>query len=300
MFKFKYVQFYLDKYFSIRLKDDAYLKLYYEKVFNKKLNLSNPKTFNEKLQWLKLYDRNPKYTIMVDKSLVKNYVKEIIGDTYIIPTIGIYDNFKQINFELLPNSFVMKCTHDSGGIILCKDKSIFDKKKAYKIIKKGLKHNYFYDGREWPYKNVKPRIIIEKYMMESNNSELNDYKLFCFNGVPKYVLVCSDRMSNLKETFYDINWNLAPFKRPNHDIDKSIKKPKNFNKMIELATKLSKNIPFVRVDFYEVNNKIYFGELTFFPASGMSEFSPRDWDKKLGKMLDISMVIKDEKKESNL
>ena len=298
--KFKYIQFYLDKYFSIRMDDEKYLMMYYEKVFKKKLNLSNPKTFNEKLQWLKLNNRNNEYTAMVDKYLAKKYVGSKIGNEYIIPTIGIYNNFNEIDFDALPNSFVMKCTHDSGRVIICKDKNNFNRIRAKKIINKGLKHDYYYDGREWPYKNVKKRIIIEKYMADKANDELKDYKFFCFNGQPKYVLVCSERTKKLKETFYDTNWNIAPFKRPHHDVDNTIPKPKNFKKMLELSSKLSNDIPFLRVDFYEINGNLYFGELTFFPASGMSGFEPAIWDEKLGKNLDISKVKQNEKKESNI
>lgn len=274
------------------LSDEAYLQLRYKLTFGKKLNINNPKTFSEKLQWLKLYDRNPKYSIMVDKYEVKNYVENIIGKEYIIPTIAVYNNYDEIDFESLPNQFVMKCTHDSGGLVVCQNKATLDKTAALKKIKKSFNKNYFYGGREWPYKNLKPKIIVEKYMTDKLNKDLIDYKFFCFNGIPKYILVCTDRSTDLKETFYDTNWNLALFKRPNHDIDETINKPKNFKKMLELASKLASNIPFVRVDFYEINGQIYFGELTFFPASGMSKFSPEIWDEKLGNLLDISMVDK--------
>lgn len=281
----------LTKYFP----DELYLKMKYYKVFKKKLNLKNPQTFNEKLQWLKLHDRKDVYTTMVDKFEAKKYVANIIGEEYIIPTFGVYNTFDDIDFNKLPNQFVMKCTHDSGGIIIVKDKSKIDLKKAKSQMNECLKRNFYYLSREWPYKNVKPRIIIEKYMEEEGYIQLNDFKLMCFNGKVKYTFVCSER-DNQKEglavTFFDNDWNKLPFERHYRSSKKKIEKPKNFGKMIELAEKLAKNIPFLRVDFYEINNKIYFGELTFFPGGGFEEFTPEEWDYKLGEMIDLSKVKK--------
>lgn len=295
---FKYFKYYADKYNLVKLDDEDFLKILYKKKFNKELNLNDPKSFNEKLQWLKLNDRNPKYTTMVDKYEAKKYVANIIGENYIIPTLGVYDDFDEINFDELPNQFVIKCTHDSGGLVICKDKSKFDIKYARKKIRKSLKRNYYYLGREWPYKNVKPRIIIEKYMEEKNYSQLNDYKLMCFNGKVEYSFVCSERDNKdegLAVTFFDNNWNKMPFRRHYRNSSKIISKPKNFELMITLAEKLSKNIPFVRVDFYEVNGNIYFGELTFYPGDGLEEFEPDCWDEKLGNLIDLSLVKKNEK-----
>lgn len=267
------------------LSDINYLKLRYKITFHKKLNLDNPQTFNEKLQWLKLNDRKEIYTTMVDKYEAKKYVANIIGNEYIIPTIGIYNSFDEIDFSELPNQFVMKCTHDSGGLVICKDKNNLDINKARKKINKSLKNNYYYGGREWPYKKVKPRIIIEKYMGDN----LNDYKIFCFDGVPKYILVCSNRNGNFKNTdFYDVNWNLMPFTREKHQNNPiGISKPENLNEMLLIAEKLSKDIPFVRVDLYDIKNKIYFGEMTFYPSAGFEGFSPVEWDKKLGDMIKL-------------
>ena len=195
------------------LKDEICIKIQYYAVFGKSCNLEDPKTFNEKLQWIKLYDRNPQYTIMVDKYEAKEYVKKIIGEEYIIPTLGIYNSFEEINFNELPNQFVIKCTHDSGSTIICKDKSTFNIKKAKKVLDKKMKKNYYYALREWVYKNIKPRIIIEKYMQNKNEDELKDYKLMCFDGKVKCSFVCSDRYNNkgLKVDFFDINWNKMPF-----------------------------------------------------------------------------------------
>lgn len=231
---------------------------------------------------------------MVDKYEAKEYVKNIIGEKYIIPTIAVYDNFDNIDFNILPNKFVIKSTHDCGGIIICEDKNKLDIDYSRKKICKSLKRNYYYTNREWPYKNVKPKIIIEKYMKNENNKGLDDYKIFCFNGNPYCILVCSNRNGNFKNTdFYDINWNLLPFTRELHENNpKKNKEPKNLKEMLEIAKKLSKNIPFVRVDLYEINGKVYFGELTFYPSAGFESFKPASWDYKLGEMLDLSGVKK--------
>lgn len=274
-----------------KLDDRKYLQLKYKLLMKKKLDLDNPKSFNEKLQWLKLYDRNPLYMKMVDKYEVKNYVSKIIGEEYIIPTLGIYEKFEDINFNELPNKFVIKCTHDSGGIVICKNKKDLDIKFAKKKINKSIKRNYYYLGREWPYKNVKPRIIIEKYMNDDDlNSQLNDYKFMCFNGRVECSFVCSERDNKelgLSVTFFDLNWKKLPFRRHYRNTSTKIEKPQNYNKMIELSEKLSKDIPFVRVDWYEIKGRLYFGELTFFPGGGFEEFTPDEWDYKLGEKLKL-------------
>lgn len=283
----------INKHSLIILTDKMYIKTRYKLVFNKKINLKNPTTFNEKLQWLKLYDRNPEYTKMVDKYEAKEYVSNIIGKKYIIPTLGVWKNFEDIDFSKLPNQFVLKCTHDSGGLVICKDKSKLNINEAKRKITKSLKKNYFYAEREWPYKNVKPKIIAEQYMVDDSGMKLKDYKFFCFNGIAQTILVCSNRNGSFKNTnFYDINWNLQPFTRENHkNNNEQIKKPKNLDEMITIAEKLSKDIPFVRVDLYEINRKVYFGELTFYPSSGFEGFEPEEWDKKLGNMLELPTKI---------
>lgn len=266
------------------LEDETYLKLMYYCVFGKKLNLTNPQTFNEKIQWLKLHDRNPLYTKLVDKYEVKKYVASIIGKEYIIPTFGIWDTFDEIEFNTLPNKFVLKCTHDSGGLVICKDKLKLDYQAAKRKIEHSLKKNYYWVGREWPYKDVKPRIIAEQYMEDSNKSELTDYKMMCFGGKVKMTFTCTNRFSSagLKVTFYDTDWHMMPFRRyyPKENIP--IAKPNSYKEMIKIAETLSSKIPFVRVDFYEVKGKLYFGELTFYPGTGMEPFSPSRWDKKVG------------------
>lgn len=269
------------------LSDKAYLKMLYRIKIGKKLDLKEPKTFNEKLQWLKLYDRKPEYVKMVDKYEVRNYVKEKIGEEYLIPLLGVYNNFDDIKFDELPDQFVIKCTHDSGGLVICKNKNELDIKKARKKINKCLKRNYYYNGREWPYKNIKPRIIIEKYMIDAKTKVLNDYKFFIFNDKFIYSFICSDRTKLLKFTFFDKNGKFMNFTQDDCPNDPKAVKPKNYNEMIFLAERLAKGIPQVRVDFYEVNGKIYFGEMTFFDSSGFGKFEPEEWDLKIGKMLKL-------------
>ena len=281
------VKNYLGLYVS--MEDEEFLKKMYKIRMGKDLDLDNPQTFNEKLQWLKLYDRNPLYTKMVDKYEVKKYVADIIGDEYVIPTLGGWDSFDDIDFEELPDKFVLKCTHDSGGLVICKDKKNLNKKEAREKLNKSLARNFYLLGREWPYKNVKPRIIAEKYMEDSETAELRDYKFLCFNGEVKCSFVCSDRFSEkgLHVTFFDKEWNVMPFDRHYPRVKEGLPKPTNYEKMIELAENLSKNIPFVRVDFYEVDGQIYFGELTFYPGNGMEEFDPEEWDYKLGEWITL-------------
>lgn len=279
------------------IPDKLFLSLKYKKSFNKKLDLKNPLTFNEKLQWLKLYDRKKIYTTMVDKYKVKEYVSNIIGKEYIIPTIGIYNSWNEIDFNKLPNQFVIKCTHDSGGLSICKDKNVFNYHNARKKINQSLKRNYYYNGREWPYKNVKPRIIIEKYMEDEQTKELRDYKFFCFNGIVKCFKIDFNRQIDHHANYYDVNCNILDFGEADFppNFQKKLTMPINLNKMIHFAEKLSEGVPFLRVDFYEMNGNIYFGELTFYPASGFGKFTNEAWDKKLGDFIDLKMVKKNEK-----
>lgn len=273
--------------FYDNMDDEAYLKRKYKACMGKEIHLDSPQTFNEKLQWLKLHDRKPEYTTMVDKYAVKMYVADIIGEKYIIPTLGVWNHFDEINFDKLPNQFVLKCTHDSGGIVICKDKNKLDLKSAKKKIEKSLKQNYYWSGREWPYKDVKPRIIAEEYMIDESGYELKDYKFFCFNGEPKMMFIATDRGSDTKFDFYDMEFNHLPFTNGHPNANKQIKKPKNYSTMLALSAKLSFGIPHVRVDFYNINGKIYFGELTFFHWSGLVPFEPEEWDYKLGSWLKL-------------
>lgn len=266
------------------LPDEQYLKMLYFASMGKKLDLRKPQTFNEKIQWLKLYNRNLEYTAMVDKYKAKKVIADKIGKEYIIPTIGVWNSFDEIDFDSLPNQFVLKCTHDSGGLVVCADKSKLDKEFAKKKIENSLKKNYYYSGREWPYKNVPHRIIAEQYMAD----DLRDYKLFCFNGVPRMTLVCSERFTKdgLKEDFYDEAWNHLNLQRTVHGNSiLPIERSKQYELMKQLAAKLSEKMPFERIDFYEINDKVYFGEITFYPASGFEGFKLEEWDLKLGEWI---------------
>lgn len=278
----------LHKYDS--MPDEKYLKKVYAANMNKELNLQKPERFNEKLQWIKLYDRKPEYTTMVDKNVVKNYVAGIIGEQYIIPTLGVWDDPEDIDFDSLPEQFVLKCNHNSGlGMCICTDKSKLNVEQVKKELRKGLEQDYYLTGREWPYKNVPRKIIAEQYM--SNGKEgLVDYKVHNFHGVPKLILVCKDRFeeSGLTEDFYSVDWEVLPVKRPGIQTSKApMEKPKQLDEILSLSKKLSENIPFLRTDFYIIGQQVYFSELTFFPASGFKEFEPDEWDFILGSWIQI-------------
>lgn len=264
-------------------------RMFYSRI-GYKLNLNNPQTFSEKLQWMKLYDHNPLYTTLVDKYEVKKYVANKIGSQYIIPTLEVWDKVKDIDFKRLPNQFVLKCTHDSGGLVICKDKSNFNIKKAKKILRKSMNRNFYYMGFEWPYKNVKPRIIAEKYMEDTKTKELRDYKFFCFNGEVKALFIATERQKegeDVKFDFFDVDFNHLPFKQGHENARVLPEKPLRFNDMKHLATILSKGLPQVRVDFYEVDGNIYFGEMTFFHHGGWTRFEPNEWDTIFGKWITL-------------
>ncbi|MEC1760392.1 ATP-grasp fold amidoligase family protein [Schinkia azotoformans] len=281
------------------IPDSLYLKLVFRFKIGHRLDLKSPKTFNEKMQWLKLYDRNPLYSRLVDKYEVREYIENTIGGKYLIPLIGVYDSFDDIDFNELPNRFVLKCTHDSGGVVICSDKSNFDLKAAKKRLNKCLRKNYYWSWREWPYKSIRPRIICEELLIEESGNELLDYKFMSFNGNVKCSFVCLNRKSptGLNVDFYDMEWNPMPFERHYPSSGKKIAKPKNFDKMVKLAEKLSKGMPFIRVDFYEVNGRVYFGELTLYPGSGFEEFTPDSYDELLGNW--ISLPLKNKFKGEN-
>lgn len=271
------------------LPAQIYLKCAYRAYFNKSLDLKNPKTYTEKLQWLKLYDHKPIYTTMVDKYEVKKFVSKRIGEEYIIETLGVWENFKEITFDELPEQFVLKCTHDSAGLVICKDKKTFDKNAAEKKLNACLKRNFYYAGREWPYKNVKPRIIAEKYMEDSEYKELRDYKFFTFAGIPKVLYITQGRGAGQETTadFFDMDFKHLPFVIDHSTAEVSPKPPVNFELMKTLAEKLSSGTPQLRVDFYEVDGKVYFGELTFFHCSGFNAFHPASWDEKFGSWVNL-------------
>lgn len=279
---------------SIFLPDKLAITIIYRNATGKIPNLKNPQTFNEKLQWLKLNDRKPIYTKMVDKYSVKEYASKIIGQEYIIPTLGVWEKFDDIDFNSLPNQFVLKTTHDSGTVILCDNKNVFNYKNAKQIISNALKINYYKLGREWPYKNVKPKIIAEKYLLNRNGLPVNDYKLLCFNGIVKCSFVCLNRnsKSGLNVDFYDIDWNKMPFERHYPDSGTYSACPQQYKLMIELAEKLAKKLRFVRIDFYEIDNQVFLGEITLYPGNGIEKFRPEEWDYKLGGWIELSPLQK--------
>ena len=274
--------------------DKLYLKIIYRGRMGKKLNLCNPQSFNEKLQWLKLYDRRPVYTTMVDKYAAKDYVSNIIGEEYIIPTIGVWERPEEIDWNKLPNQFVLKCTHDSGGLVICRDKYKLDIKCAVQKLNNSLKNNFFLAAREWPYKNVPRRIIAEQYMEDTETKELRDYKFFCFNGVPKALFIATDRQNREEPyfDFFDMDFNHLDMRHGHPNAPHLPEKPKCFEEMKVLAAKLSKGYPHIRVDLYEVNGKVYFGELTLFHHTGMVNFEPEKWDDIFGSWLDLSQIKK--------
>lgn len=285
------IVFILDRLHINKLFPDKwYLKLKYKASMGKSLNLDNPKTYNEKLQWLKLYDRNPEYTMIVDKQAVKKYVAGIIGAEYIIPTLGVWERPDDVDFDSLPNQFVLKCTHDSGGLVICQDKAKLDIANAKEKLNKALRSNFYYVGREWPYKNVKPQIFAETYMEDAQTGELRDYKFFCFDGVAKALFIATDRQKageEVKFDFFNMDFEHLDFRQGHPNADKIPEKPQNFDLMWQLAEKLSQGIPHVRVDFYEVNGKVYFGELTFYHHNGFTPFEPAIWDDIFGNWIKL-------------
>lgn len=287
---YKIFSFLAAKGFLKKFSDEKFIKLMFRARIGYKLDLNNVQTFNEKLQWLKLYYRKSEQTTLVDKYSVKKYVANTIGDEFIIPTIGVWDKADDIDFDELPEKFVLKCTHNSGlGMCICHNKSDIDIISVKKEISKGLKQDYYLTSREWPYKNVDRRVIAEEYM-EDESGGLIDYKVHCFNGEPRFILVCKDRFSSkgLTEDFYSVNWNKIPVKRPGiSNSDEPIPCPEQLDEILRLSAKLAVDLPFVRVDFYIINNKVYFSELTFFPASGFELFEPFVWDKTFGDWLQL-------------
>ena len=271
------------------MSDERYIKIAHRIKLNEKLDLDNPITYNQKLQWLKLYNRNPLYTQLVDKYEVREYVANKIGDEYLIPLLDVWNNADDIKFDALPNQFVLKCTHDSGGLVICKDKSNLEINEAKHKLNKSMGHNYFWAQREWPYKKVKPRIIAEEYMFDEKTNELRDYKFFCFNGEVKVMFVATNRGADTRFDFFNPDFNHIPLKQyyPNADSTKKIEKPHLFEEMKIIAGRLSENMPHVRVDLYEINGKIYFGELTFFHFSGWKKFEPREFDELFGNWITL-------------
>lgn len=266
------------------LSSENFLKKMYMIKIGTELNLESPKLYTEKLQWLKLYDHREIYTEMVDKYSVKKLVSERIGEEYVIPLLGVWNNVNDINFDYLPERFVLKTTHDSGTIVICTDKNNFDIKAAKKKLRNALKKNYYECNKEWPYKHVKPKIIAEKYMVDSQYNELRDYKFFTFGGIPRVLYIAQGRGQNNPTVadFFDMEFNHLPFTIDHDMADNLPEKPRCFDEMKRLAEILSQGTPQLRVDFYEVDGKVYFGEMTFFHCSGLEKFHPEKWNRIFG------------------
>ncbi len=272
------------------IPDETYLRIQFRLRMGYKLDLKNPRSYSEKLQWLKLNYRNDNQTRCVDKYLVRDFVSNRIGDSYLIPLLGVWDSFDEIDFDKLPNEFVLKCNHDSNSIKICRDKSKFDKDSAKLFFDQKIRNSFYYCSREWPYKNVKPRIIAEKYMEDDKTKELRDYKFFCFNGEVKAMFIATDRQSPDKPTafdFFDTSFNHLPIKQGHPNACNIPDKPSCFFKMLDLSRELSAGFPHVRIDFYEINGCVYFGEMTFYHFGGLMPFIPLEWDYKFGDWLSL-------------
>ena len=272
------------------MSDEEYLRRKYRARMHCELNLEQPITFNEKLQWLKLYDRNPLYTKLVDKFEVKEWVAARIGCQHVVPTYGVWDSFDEIDFDTLPERFVLKCTHDSGGLVICRDRSTFDIKVARRKIVRSLKRSFYWQNREWPYKDVSPRIIAEEYLEPAyGGSDLADYKFFCFSGKAKAMFVATNRFGEGETCFdfFDMDYNHLPFTNGHPNAAITPVKPPSFDKMREMAELLSEGIPHVRVDFYESSKGLYFGEMTFSHWGGFVPFNPPEWDKIFGSWIEL-------------
>lgn len=271
-----------------KMSDEEYLKKLYKKRFHRKLDLSNPVLFSEKMQWLKLNNRRPEYTEMVDKYIAKQYVANVIGEQYVTPTIAVWNSYDEINFDELPDKFVLKCTHNSGGLIIVTDKKKINHQKAKADFERCLRKNYYLSSREWPYKDVQPRIIAEEYL-ENNEDGLHDYKIWCFNGEPIYIQYISGRIGKCtNEAFYNVNWEKQSFSYHNPLMEGELPRPKCLEELLCAARKLAKNQPFVRIDFYILEDEtIRFGEITFYPMSGCEHWKPEHMDRILGDMIDL-------------
>lgn len=267
--------------------DKLYIKIIYRLSMQKKCNLKDPQTYTEKLQWIKLYDRRPDYTMMADKYEVRKYVADRVGGEHLIPLLGVWDSPDDIDFDSLPDSFVLKCNHDSGGVVICKDKSQLNVFDAKRFLKKRLKRNFYWAAREWPYKNIKRKIIAEKFMVDESGYELKDYKFFCFDGICKAAFIATDRGVDTRFDFFDTDFKHLPIKNGHENANQIIRKPDSWEEMIKIAEKLSIGIPQVRVDLYDIYGHIYFGEMTIFHWGGKTPFEPDEWDYKFGSYISL-------------
>lgn len=280
---------YLGERYKIKIiPDKLFLQLLYQHKVGSILDLSKPQSFTEKIQWLKLNDHNPNYTLMADKYEVKLFVANLLEEDITIPTIGLYNRCEEIPFSTLPQSFVIKCTHDWNSVIICTDKNKFDLQAAIKKINNALKYNHYYRSLEWAYKHIPPRIIVEPFLSEDGITPPIDYRVYCFDGIPHFIHLTLNKFSDRRVLFVDTDWNIIPVGRQGLSTSNTvITKPLCLSRMIEIAKRISNNIPFLRVDFYIVKSKLYLGECTFYPAEGFKAFSPIEFNRKIGDLIPI-------------
>lgn len=288
-----YISYFISKPYSIILRDSTFLKLKYKLRTGKKLNLKAPKTFNEKMQWLKIHNRKPLYTQMADKFAARELVKKVIGSEHLIPVYGVWEHAKDIDFSMLPDQFVLKCNHDCGSVVICKDKRAINQAEICEKLETSLKDNYFWHGREWPYRDIEPKIMAEKYV--GGATGITDYKFFCFDKVPKFLYISTglEDHATAQISFFDLNLNRMPFRRNDyHPLCDNYVFPDNFLEMKQIAERLANvtDTPFIRVDLYSIEGQIYFSEFTFFPCGGMLPFEPDEWDEKLGAWVHLSGI----------
>jgi hypothetical protein len=275
------------------IPDKLYLKLKYRIILRRKLSFSTPRTFNEKIQYLKLHQKDSLYSIISDKYLVRQYISEKIGEKYLIPLHGVFNKVEDIDYDKLPEQYVLKCNHDSGTVILCDDQNTQDIIHNSRILNKALNINYYYQHREHCYKNIQPRVLCEALLKSETEKQIMDYKIMCFNGKAKCLFLTRDRLAStgLKLNFYDLNMEKLPFRRVYQNFTDSIVVPSNIDEMISIAEKLAKDFTFIRVDLYSIDSRIYFGELTLYPGSGFEAFDPEEYDYKLGSWINLPMTI---------
>lgn len=267
---------------------EPYLKLVYRIKTGQRLNLKEPKTYCEKLNWLKLHDIHPEYTRMADKIAVRDYIREVLGEDICIPLLGVWEHYDDIDFDALPDQFVLKCNHDSGSVKIIKDKGAMDHAQLRAFFESRLKMNPYVLGREYPYKDIPPRIYAEEYVLPAGESDLNDYKFFCFNGKPEIMFIATERSIDCKFDFFDMDFNHLPIYNIHPNSDKTPPKPACFEEMKALAAQLSAGMKFVRMDLYEVDGNIYLSEFTFFHAGGFWPMQPQEWEYKLGDLIQLN------------
>lgn len=274
------------------IPDKLYLQMYYFAKFKKLCNFREPTTFTEKLQWLKLYDKNPLYSSLVDKVSVRDYVEKIIGSQYLIPLIGgPWNNANEIPYHILPDQFVLKCTHDSGSVVICKNKDLLDKDAVAKKLNSSLKINYYWISREWPYKSVPPRIIAEGLLTNDETSnDLTDYKVMCFDGEPKLIQVHKGRFQNHTQDFYDDKWNKLDLRQETPMSKETTEEPPFLQEMLDNSRKLSAVFPQVRVDWYYAQGRLFFGELTLFDSGGFESFYPQEYNALIGSWIPLQKI----------